>query len=142
MTTFRVAALALLVAAASAPAAAQDVERLMLAQASVGQPGRERAYLNFQNGEQIEVAVTVVYTRTAPHPALVRTYTIAPEARLSVDLAMDTPTLVGSYFSVIATVEAADALAAAVDMRLTWHRDPDGREVETLTAVTRRTPKR
>jgi hypothetical protein len=136
-------ALVLLLVLALAPlAAAQEVERLVIVQGSVGQPGRERAYLNFHNAEQVDVTVTVQYARPKPAAPILRTYVIPAEDRLSVELAVDVPGLPASYFSVIAIAEAADALPAAVDMRLTWHRNPDGREVETLTAVTRRTPKR
>jgi hypothetical protein len=128
----------------SVPSArAQDIERLMIVQGSVGQPGREHAYLNFQNAEQIDVTVIVQYVRPQPAEPITRTYVIGAEDRRSIEIATDVPQLLpGAYFSVIAQVFAADDLPAAVDMRLTWHRSPDFREVETLTAVIRRSPKR
>lgn len=141
-TSLALAALLILALAPGAAAQPTILERLIIVQGSVGQPGRERAYLNFHNAEQVEVTVTVQYARPLPAAPILRTYVIAPEDRRSVEIAADVPGLPASYFSVIAEVEAADGLPAAVDMRLTWHRDPDGREVETLTAVTRRTPKR
>jgi hypothetical protein len=138
---------ALFVLSASVASAQSIIERHIVAQGSVGQPGREHAFLVLVNDEQVDVDVTIKYTTEAGFSVLT-SHTVSAESRKSVNVAVDAPGLgSATHFAAVLYFTDSDPLAdpndpLAVVARMVWHRASDGREVDSQPAEVRRSKKR
>jgi hypothetical protein len=147
MTSARALAVALFVLSTSVASAQSVIERHIVAQGSVGQPGREHAFLVLVNDEQVDVDVTIKYTTEAGLSVLT-SHTVSAESRKSVNVAVDAPGLgAATHFAAVLYFTDSDPLAdpndpLAVVARMVWHRASDGREVDSQPAEVRRSKKR
>jgi hypothetical protein len=115
------------------------VERQIIVQGSIGQPGRELAFLNCYNPDQVQVGISVWFQGS--NLTVIHQFTMEG-ARESINLA-DVPHMpTRAYFSVDISVDADDGQDSAATCALTWHRRSDLQEVATENPVIRRSPKR
>jgi hypothetical protein len=147
MIARRALAVALFVLSASVVSAQTIIERHIVPQGSIGQPGREHAFLVLVNDEQVPVTVEIKYTTNAGLIVLT-SHTLAAESRTTFNVAVDAPTLgTAAHFSAVLYFSDTDPLAdpndpLAVAARMVWHRASDGHEVDSQPAEVRRSKKR
>jgi hypothetical protein len=143
----RVLVAALFVLSASVASAQTIIERHIVAQGSIGQPGREHAFLVLVNDEQIHLNVIIKYTTDAGQ-AVFSSHSLLGESRKTIKVATDAPGLgTATHFAVTLYFSDPDPLAdisdtLAVVARMVWHRASDGREVDSQPAEVRRAKKR
>jgi hypothetical protein len=95
------------------------VMRSTIAQAALGHPGRELAYVNMQNLDDTEQAVVVEYAIQGRPGVIVHTYTLAPKTTRGVGLHGD------PLFAGRPNVSVTVYFMGAGTMDLTWLRDGD-----------------
>jgi hypothetical protein len=93
--------------------------RSTIAQAALGHPGRELAYVNMQNLDDTEQAVVVEYAIQGRPGVIVHTYTLAPKTTRGVGLHGD------PLFAGRPNVSVTAYFMGAGTMDLTWLRDGD-----------------
>lgn len=144
-----VCALVLSLFASLTPVAAQTIiERQVIVQASVGQPGREMTYLNFTNLEQHSVMVVVEFQKEGGDQNGLG-FTLPPSQRKSIgfheaDLAAIRTWLGAAVnFSVVIYYEYLEPAPTppTIAAEMVWYSAAPFRQVDSTIAVVRRSVK-
>lgn len=123
--------------------------RQIIVQGSIGQPGREVVFLNCFNPDQVASTVTASFVGRGGSFSVFHSFDVDVDASINLRSVPGMPT--AANFSMDVTVDTADGRASSLTCDLTWYTFVPStapgtpgtyREVESRTAVIRRSPKR